>query len=164
MSLQEFKWGAHVSCSARKWSCTSPAKKQLPGHCGLGRLALQGQAPSPQVPASQPRRGVLCSPGAAGSQVMVRTLLNTPKSLESMKLCSVALAVASSHPFRVCSQQLWGEWCLCPQQTGHSHLSHHQQHLAGQDRKSFQSRPFNPPPPCLLFFLSIHQIFTSFGF
>lgn len=34
----------------------------------------------------------------------------------------------------------------------------------GQDRKAFQSRPFSPSPPCLLFFLGIRQIFASFCF
>lgn len=64
---------------------------------GLCPLHPRARLPLPR--SQQPSRGVLCSPGTAGSQVIARTL---QKSLESVKLCSVAPAVASSHPLRVC--------------------------------------------------------------
>lgn len=74
-----------------------------PGQAG-SRVASVPRTPGPlprsqQPSPAQPSRGVLCSPGTAGSQVIARTL---QKSLESMRLCSVAPAVASSHPLRVC--------------------------------------------------------------
>lgn len=96
---------------------------------------------------------------------------DTPKyTTKAWNPCSCAvwqLLQQAVTPSESAGQQPCGEWCLCPQQAGHSHLpplSHCQQHLAGQHRKALQSRPFSLPPPCLLFFLGIHQIFASFCF
>lgn len=107
---------------------------------------IPGQGLSPQVPVCQPSRGVLCSPGTAGSQVTARTLLNTPQKLGINEAVHWGTC-CSSHPLRVCGPAAVRGVVPLPTAAGHSHLpplSHCQQHLAGQESLSIQT--FFPTP------------------
>lgn len=102
--------------------------------CTPGPLP-RSQQPSP----AQPSRGVLCSPGTAGSQVIARTL---QKSLESMKLCSVAPAVASSHPQSLQASSSEGSSAFAPSRQGTA--IHHLCHTTSSTWQGRTGKPFNP--------------------
>lgn len=119
---------------------------------------------SSQVPAAQPSRGVLCSPGTAGSQVIARTL---QKSLESMKLCSVAPAVASSHPQSLQASSSEGSSAFAPSRQGTA--IRHLCHTTSSTWQGRTGKPFNPdlsphPLPACCFSLVFIKYLPPFAF
>lgn len=171
MSLQEFKWGAHVFCSAGKWSHTSPAKKQLPGQCSLGRLAAewplspapQGQAASSQVPAAQQRCALLtwhCWQSGYSQ--------NTPEKLGISEVVQCGTCCSKQSP----TESLQASSCEGSSAFAHSRQGTAVCHLCHTASSTWQGRtgkPFNPdlsphPLPACCFSLVFIKYLPPFAF